>query len=283
MKAITVFTQTYNRGKCLEKLYNSLIDQTCKNFEWIIIDDGSSDNTKEIVASFLDNPYFPVRYYYQENGGKHRAFNSAVSKSECELFMCVDSDDWLTNDAIEVIVNSWKNESDNHLAGILAYRGIDADHTMSGEQFIESKQYATVTEEMKRGFFETTMVQRLDILKKFPFPEIEKENFITEDIVWKQIDQNYYYKIIPKVLTICFYRDDGLTKNVNMFTCPKGWKKYFLILYKCSNGAFDKLVNYSKYLAYDEGYDEYNNIFLNILCYVPSRVIRLHWNKRENK
>ena len=121
MSKITVFTPTYNRAYCLNKCYESMQRQTCFEFEWLIIDDGSTDNTKKLVDSWiLKETKFPIRYIYKENGGMHTAYNTAYKHITSELCMNIDSDDYLTDTAIEDILKFWSNNKRSDIGGIYA-------------------------------------------------------------------------------------------------------------------------------------------------------------------
>ena len=131
---LTVFTPTYNRAYIIENLYQSLQRQSCHDFEWLVVDDGSSDNTKELFDNWMkeENP-FPIRYYKQENGGKHRAINYAIPLAEGELFFIVDSDDYLTDDAVETILEQFKtlpSEDSRKYAGICNCKGYSMNQIM---------------------------------------------------------------------------------------------------------------------------------------------------------
>ena len=126
---ITVFTPTYNRAKLLPRLYESLCKQTFRDFEWIIVDDGSVDDTHDVVESFMNgnddengSNNFPIRYYYQENGGKHRAINHGVREAKGELFLILDSDDSLPSDSLELITEVYSQIKDNEsFGGVCGY------------------------------------------------------------------------------------------------------------------------------------------------------------------
>ena len=121
MNQITVFTPTYNRAYCLHKCYESMKRQTYKKFDWLIVDDGSTDNTKELVQSWIDqNPEFTIRYVYKENGGMHTAYNTAYNLIDTELSMNVDSDDYLTDTAIEDVLTFWNKNKRDDVGGIYA-------------------------------------------------------------------------------------------------------------------------------------------------------------------
>ena len=120
-KKITVFTPTYNRAYCLYKCYESMKRQTSKDFEWLIIDDGSSDRTGELVKGWIkEENSFPIRYIYKKNGGMHTAYNVAYENIDTELAMNIDSDDYLTDTAIEDILNFWKKNKKENVGGIYA-------------------------------------------------------------------------------------------------------------------------------------------------------------------
>ena len=121
MNQITVFTPTFNRAYCLHKCYESMLRQTCHDFDWLIVDDGSSDNTRELVQSWIDRkPPFTIRYVYKPNGGMHTAYNTAYELIETELSMNVDSDDYLTDTAIEEVLAFWNANKRPDVGGIYA-------------------------------------------------------------------------------------------------------------------------------------------------------------------
>ena len=119
MELLTIYTPTYNRITLLERLYNSLLDQTCKDFIWMIVDDGSNDNTKEIVEKWLKNENgFKIEYFYKENGGVHTARDFAYTHCKTDLLVSIDSDDWLVNNAVEIIIDFWKENGKKEYAGV---------------------------------------------------------------------------------------------------------------------------------------------------------------------
>ena len=110
MKTLTVFTPTYNRAHLLRRLYESLVTQSCQDFEWLVIDDGSTDFTRQLVESFIAEGRIPVRYIYKENGGLYTGYNVAYANIATELCVCIDSDDFMPDDAVEIIVNTWREK-----------------------------------------------------------------------------------------------------------------------------------------------------------------------------
>lgn len=217
---ITIFTPTYNRAYLLPNLYKSLLEQTNKSFEWLIYDDGSSDNTEEVVQSFIKEEIINIKYIKTENRGKHVAINNGVEIAKGELFFIVDSDDILTNDSIEYIIKYWKTipDKDKHLyAGLGAPRSfVDKNNKIIvkdlGKEWID----ATYTDfAFKLNYTaDKADIFRTDILRKYKFPVFENENFMTEAVAWfKMADDGYKMRWFNKVIYLCEYRDDGLTQN----------------------------------------------------------------------
>lgn len=118
-KTLTVFTPTYNRAHLLRRLYESLVTQTSRDFEWLVIDDGSTDFTRQLVNGFIREGRIPIRYIYQENGGLHTGYNTAYANISTELCVCIDSDDFMPEEAVETIVRTWQEKGSDHYAGII--------------------------------------------------------------------------------------------------------------------------------------------------------------------
>lgn len=218
---ITVLTPTFNRGYCLENLYNSLRNQSDKGFEWIIIDDGSTDDTEKKVTNWVgDTKDFAIRYFKQKNGGKHRAVNYGVTFAIGNYTFIVDSDDRLTDDCIFKI-NSWIEEIDNDssFAGVSGVRGKNK-YSIIGS-FPSNNHYidASNIERARLGLLgDKAEVYRTSILRLYPFPEFEGERFLPESVVWDEIAHDgYKLRWYRDVIYICEYLEDGLTKNSNAY------------------------------------------------------------------
>jgi glycosyltransferase involved in cell wall biosynthesis len=229
---ITVFTPTFNRAETLEKLYKSLIAQSSYEFEWLVIDDGSTDGTNEVMFNFINNNNpFRIRYYRQENGGKHRAINRGVNLAVGDAFFIVDSDDYLLGDAIERISEWWKSIVDrDDFAGVSGLKVKESGHKIGDVPIFEEYVDATNLDRRQYGLCgDKSEVYKTEVLKRYPFPEFEGENFITEAVVWDRIAYDgkkirwYNYPTY-----VCEYRDDGLThKGQSIFVHnPKGWGLY---------------------------------------------------------
>lgn len=212
---ITVFTPTYNRGYLLGKLYESLLKQTNTDFEWLIIDDGSNDNTSNIINKFIDDGKIRIRYFYQENGGKHRAINKGLDIAEGELFFIVDSDDTLIPTAIELVLEKYKSvENCPEFAGISFNRGY-SEKEIVGKTFSSEFMDCTNLERGKKKILgDKSEIYRTEILRNIKFPEIEGENFMSEIVLWNEVArQGYKLRWYNEIIYICNYLEDGLTVN----------------------------------------------------------------------
>ena len=233
---ITVFTPTYNRGYTLENLFNSLLVQTNKNFEWLIVDDGSTDNTEDLVNRFKDVSSFKIRYIKKKNGGKHTAINCGVNLAEGFLFFIVDSDDQLTKDAIEKLYK-WEQslEKKKDFAGISGNKG-DVLGNLLGSTFKGNYIDATNIERRENNILgDKAEAYYTSVLKKFPFPEIEGENFMTEAIVWDKIAASgLKIRWFNDIIYIVEQREDGLIAqgNSRYANNPKGYAMYVM---QCDN------------------------------------------------
>lgn len=217
-KQITILTATYNRAHLLGDLYNSLRRQTCQAFDWVIVDDGSTDNTKEIVAEWLKDIHnFSIEYIYTPNGGKNRAINLGVKHVTTPYTMIVDSDDYLTDDAIEYLTTKAAEAlHDESLAGISALKGKDIAIPLCRPMFNET-EYITANNLERRNYNlerDACEVYKTDILRKHPFEVWEGEKFVPEEIVWNKIAMDgYSLRWYNKVTCIVRYQEEGLTKS----------------------------------------------------------------------
>lgn len=225
---ITIMTPTYNRAYILHKAYRSLKNQTTFDFEWIIIDDGSSDNTEQIVNQWIrECTDFDIIYKKQPNGGKHRAINRAVQMARYEWFLILDSDDELTENAVQLIhfwIDDVKGCSD--IVGVAGLKGT-ADHVV-GSRLKKDYIDATNLERKKYGLLgDKAEIYKTNILKQYPFPEFEGENFLRESAVWDRIAQDgLKLRWYNDVIYMCEYIEDGLTKNTNTETYKRNFKGF---------------------------------------------------------
>ncbi|HOO28313.1 MAG TPA: glycosyltransferase family 2 protein [Lachnospiraceae bacterium] len=249
---LTVFTPTYNREGLLKRAYESLLNQTDGNFCWLIVDDGSTDNTRELVADWIKEGRLQIRYEYCRNGGKMRAHNTGVRLCETELFLCLDSDDYLTKTAVEEISACWreavKTDGKKMPAGIVAYKGKSETELLSGTEFPYTKDTRLYHLYLNGFRGETTLIFRTDILKEFPFPEIEGEKYVPEDYIYDKIDTEHVLRVLPRIITVCELVSSGYTDSVAGLKQdnPNAWFLYYEQRARITPFSVLKL----KYLAY---------------------------------
>lgn len=216
---LCIFTPTYNRAYTLTRLYSSLKRQTNHHFEWLIIDDGSSDNTEELIESFQQEDAIQIRYLKTKNGGKQRAHNLAVSQCNDALFLCVDSDDYLVPNAVESLLGKWREvEKLQDIAGVVFLKGWSTDTTLNGSLPEIDKVHLTDLYRRYRFKGDAGLMYRTEILKEHPFEVAPNEKFIGENYVYDQIDQNYMLAVLNETLYVAEYLPDGYTKNIRKIT-----------------------------------------------------------------
>lgn len=217
---ITVFTPTYNRAFIIENLYRSLQRQSFKDFEWLIVDDGSTDNTEEVIHKWQqEDNFFPIRYYKKENGGKCRAINYGVDYAQGLLFFNVDSDDYLTDDALEKVAKWEESLSKNGkycgVAGNLGTSATETPNTPWTEEYRDAnflERYPEYTNKPIDG--ERAWVFYTEIERKYKYPEFEGEVFMTEAVTWNRMAKDgYIMRFYNDIIWVYEYQNDGLTKS----------------------------------------------------------------------
>lgn len=210
---LTIFTPTYNRGYILPKLYESLCRQSATGFEWIVVDDGSTDETEALLRRWETESPFPLRWTRQPNGGKHRAINRGVEMARGDFFFIVDSDDRLPKDAVEVLLRETSViTGDRTFAGVIGLRGDMEGHPMGGVASEECFDGQIREVRYRQGMMQDMAeVVRTDYLRECPFPDIEGERFCTESLVWNRLDRRYRFRFLSRVIYLCEYLEDGLS------------------------------------------------------------------------
>lgn len=246
---LTIFTPAYNRAATLPRLYRSLQYQTCHDFEWLVVDDGSTDHTPELMASLAGEQAFPVRYIRKENGGKHTAHNLALELARGEWFLCVDSDDYLAEQAVEHILD----QAADSVPGLVAYKADIRGKRLCGEfpRGLERvKLHALAMDHGCGGEF--TLVFRTDFAKKYPFPVFPGERFMGESVIYDRMDRDGEFALLPEVITICEYQPDGYSSNFNrlMKQSPTGFCLYFLQRIDLQRSWVSRLVCAGKYWCF---------------------------------
>lgn len=212
---ITVFTPTFNRGYNFLQLYESLLGQTYKNFEWVIVDDGSTDETKDLVSKLLANNIITINYYWQTNKGKHFAINKGLEIAKGELFFILDSDDQLPHFALETVVEKYTEVKDNPLICGVAGRGMYKSGEIVGNgnfseliaDSLEIRYKHNVTGDLSEVF-------RTAVLRDYLFPQIENEKFCPEALVWNRISQRYKLLFFNIPIYTIEYMEDGLSSKI---------------------------------------------------------------------
>ena len=216
---ITIFTPTYNRAYALPKLYESLKRQSDKNFEWIVVDDGSNDATESLMSEWIvQEEDFPIRYIRQENSGKHIAINKGVSLANTDWFFIVDSDDHIIDNAVQKI-NEWIDDcTSSEFAGVAGTRISSENVTIGGEVLFDTPFVDCKNNERKKYGLggDKAEVYKTSILKRYPFPKFGEEKFLSECAVWDQVAlDGYKLRWFNSPLMVCTYLSDGLTAKVN--------------------------------------------------------------------
>lgn len=222
-KLLTIVTPAYNRRNLLPRLYESLLRQTMKNFIWLLVDDGSCDGTGELVEQWQQEKKIEISYIYQQNGGKHTALNRGIQETKTPLLFIVDSDDWLTDDAVETINRYYEAygkpgdsscEKGKGLCGFSFLR-VDSHGMVNEGEFPEDNKLSTYREErINAGLLgDKAEVYVTDILRKYPFPVFPKEKFVPEDAIWIQISGPHPMIHANRRIYVCDYLEGGLTRT----------------------------------------------------------------------
>lgn len=208
----TVFTPTYNRVHTLQRVYDGLKNQTFRNFEWLIIDDGSTDRTNEIVEDWQHDALFAIRYYWQENRGKHMAHNLALKKAQGDFFLVLDSDDSVLPNALERLHSLWESIPEDQKVDFCGTAALCQDQhgNVVGQRLPLPVMDVSLLEmrfihKRSQEFF---TCYKTSIVKKHPFPEIENARFIPEGLVWSQIGQRYKTRYSNEALQIYYVEPD---------------------------------------------------------------------------
>ena len=226
MKTLTIFTPAYNRAHTITRTYESLCRQTSKDFEWLVIDDGSTDNTRELVEKWIEENKIPIRYIYQQNQGMHGAHNTAYKNIDTELNTCIDSDDYMPDDAVEKICSFWKEHGSDRYAGII---GLDVTENgkVIGTGFPTGLKETTLGDfYLQGGSGDKKLVYRTSVIRQYPeYPLFEGERYVGLAYKYMLIDQNYKLLTLNEPLVVVEYQEDG--SSVNMYrqywNNPKGF------------------------------------------------------------
>jgi glycosyltransferase involved in cell wall biosynthesis len=212
---VTVFTPAYNRERLLGRVYESLKVQTFRQFEWLIVDDGSSDGTGDLVRQWVLEGVMPIRYYWKENGGKHTALNLGIKEAGGTYLVVADSDDWLLPEGLQILADEWahleQRENFCGVCGLFQY----PDGQIVGSEFpadpLDSNAIDLRLKHQVTG--DKTAMNRLEVLRRFPFPEEIRVGFIPESVVWNRIAQNFNTRFINRRIAVKEYQEGGLSEG----------------------------------------------------------------------
>lgn len=263
---LTILTATYNRADLLPDLYESLLRQNNKQFIWLVVDDGSVDNTRELVENWKNRDNgFEIRFIKQPNGGKNRAVNKGVMNIDTPYTMIIDSDDYLTDDAVKFLLGGIDSISElDGFAGVSGMRGIidaSSNNIKSINSNFEAYIDATNLDRQKYGInHDCCEVYLTKLLKLHPFVVWEGEKFTPEQVVWNQLAiEGYKLRWFPKVTCIVRYQEDGLTKD--------SWN-----LYKSNPMGYAMMFNHS--LKYPQSFKKklYSIIQMICCCFISGNI-----------
>ena len=252
MATLTVFTPAYNRAHTIGRTYESLCRQTNKDFCWLVVDDGSTDGTRGLVAGWIADGKIPIRYIYQQNQGMHGAHNTAYRNIDTLLNTCIDSDDYMPADAVEKILNCWNERGSEKYAGLI---GLDVteDGSVIGTRFPEGMASTTL-----QGFYQAggrgdkKMVYRTNIIKQYPeYPLFEGERYVGLAYKYMLIDQDYELITLNEPLVIVEYQQDGSSFNMfkQYWKNPRGFAFFRKVEMKTTKSLKRKLQVCTHYVS----------------------------------
>ena len=247
---LTIFTPTYNRAATLHLCYESLCRQTCRDFTWLIIDDGSTDGTRELVEGWKKEERVPITYHYQENQGMHGAHNAAYRLIDTELNTCIDSDDYMPDDAVEKIVTFWRKHGSREVAGIIAL-DTDFNGQMIGTKFPDGMERTTLG-----GFYnhggrgDKKLIYRTEVICSYPeYPLFKGEKYVSLAYKYELIDQDYELLVMNEPVCRVNYQPDGSTMNMyrQYVRNPQGFafiRRQSMVLAPTARRRFIEAVHY---------------------------------------
>lgn len=296
MNFLTIITPTYNRSTMIGKLYDSLKKQSCKNFLWLVMDDGSTDGTDILVKSWQEEGQIELCYLKKNNGGKHTALNLGIAAINTELTFIVDSDDWLPEHAVETILQYHARFKD--MRGVCGYSFLRfyPDGTVNDAFFPENEKVDTYVNVRINGNIggDKAEVFYTEILKNYPFPEFGEEKFLPEDLVWVKMSGPYKMVHINECIYFSEYLEGGLTKSGRRMKLhsPRG------MMARSWTYLEDPSVNFKTRLKMALLYDIYlqaaeksllteaelgRKHWLLTICRLPGRFVYRSWRRKYGK
>lgn len=277
MKTLTVITTTYNRAYCLHQVYESLCRQTSDDFIWLVVDDGSSDNTKELVDNWILQNTIKIEYYYKPNGGMHTARNYAYEKVYTELNVIIDSDDWMTDNAVELIIDFWGKYKDEKYAGVVT-NNISPQGKMIGSALPQGISSCTITDLFGkyRVKGDKKLIYRSELTRKYPYPEFEGEKFFPASYKFKLLDKDYTMLLMNEYTCVVDYNEDSMSNESSKIkqyrSCCKGfsfWRNEMMRISKSPKYIIQQMIHYIAERQFDKksAIEECSKPIYAILCY----------------
>ena len=220
MKKITVFTPTYNRAHTLTRLYTSLCHQKNKDFIWLVVDDGSTDGTEELIKKFQSESLLEIRYFYKKNEGLCSGYNTAIEKADTELMICIDSDDYASENMIDIILDEWnKYKDDKNCTGLVGLNCTPQNEVLGGERLETGREYNDLV--FRKGQIDRKFVVRTEYYKKVaPWPIIEGEKAMNPNFMNMELcRRGYRFREVDKILCVVDYQEYGMSHSV--------WNAYY--------------------------------------------------------
>lgn len=289
MISLSIITPTFNRAEYLPHCYESLRAQTSFDFEWIIVDDGSTDNTLEVAATFLSDS-FTIAYLKKDNGGKHTALNAAHELIHGKYVLILDSDDYLTETAVQEVLDAWSQYDADPEVGIITFlKGIDQEHPVCAVEeydvpveILRSRRICYIRKDCCE-------VIRTELFQKYPFPEYPGERFLAESALWDRVSFTHKCVYINSVIYICEYLEGGLTKSGRglrlrnpyggMFTSDLRMDRSNFLKDRVKNGLLYNCYGKSAEIPLAEVIRRCRAPMLALLCAPAGRLLFRYWRK----
>ncbi len=285
---LTVFTPTYNRAATLPRLYESLTRQSCTDFEWLIVDDGSSDTTRVLIDEWAREGRVNIRYVYKDNGGKPSAHNLGTREARGDLFICVDSDDYLADSAVQTVTEAWGCANGGEV-GILAYKMLS-----DGRSVTEIRDTEVTSFTLKDGYDrygltgDTALVFKTEALRQFEFPTFAGEKFIPEGYLYDKIDTLGKLLVVREKIYVCEYLGDGYTANMKrvLYKNPQGYFAYIENRLRIDRTVKHRFLDSVRYMAMAIAHRRPRKVrgavypFFALLAYLPGYMLYVRDFKR---
>ncbi|WP_396146819.1 glycosyltransferase family 2 protein [Flavobacterium sp.] len=250
MKTLTIFTPAFNRAHLLPRLYESLCKQTCQDFDWLVVDDGSSDDTKALVAGWIAENKIPITYIYQENQGMHGAHNTAYKNIKATLNTCIDSDDYMPLNGVALILSKWETIDQKKYAGIIGLDRLESGAIL-GSKF--TSDFTTLEDfYLNGGTGDKKLVYRTDVITKYPeYPIFEGERYVGLGTKYLFVDKDYEMATLNEVLVIVDYQPTGSSNTMfyQYMKYPKGFIYNRITTMRFSKSTKRKFIEAIHYIS----------------------------------